>query len=243
MAHYLVAYNLVIHSVVTHSVVTMMLENLVIQLVKAPQLGKVKTRMQPFLTAEQALALHCHMAQHVHKNILQANISTVWLAASQLVASPWLQTLASMGGQCFLRQTEGDLGLRMADLMRLGLSQAKRVILVGSDCPFIDQPYLEQALTRLSAGCDVVFGPAHDGGYVLVGATLQQPDAMMTLSGLFDDGIAWGTDVVLQQSCQRAEQLGLAYHCLEALPDIDRPDDLALLTHVDWAPAAPNTCA
>ncbi len=48
----------------------------------------------------------------------------------------------------------------------------------------------------------VVFGPAHDGGYYLVG--LSRPCV-----ALFQD-IAWGSETVLRDSLARARQLGLA---------------------------------
>jgi rSAM/selenodomain-associated transferase 2 len=100
------------------------------------------------------------------------------------------------------------------DAFRGGCGQ---VVVIGCDCPAIDTPLLQQAFDNLRTH-DVVFGPASDGGYYLIG--LKKP-----LSRLFKD-IAWGTDCVLRQTQERAAGLGLAVACLPPKSDVDEPADL-----------------
>src|SRR5690606_22714011 len=66
-------------------------------------------------------------------------------------------------------QGEGNLGARIsrvADTLReQGFGTQ---MFIGTDCPGLDEVYLERAADAL-AECDVVLGPASDGGVVLMG--------------------------------------------------------------------------
>jgi glycosyltransferase A (GT-A) superfamily protein (DUF2064 family) len=64
---------------------------------------------------------------------------------------------------------------------------------------------------------DLVLGPAHDGGYYLIG--LRAP-----VRQLFR-GIAWSTHSVLGQTVARARQLGLGAVLLPRLRDVDTASD------------------
>lgn len=98
-----------------------------------------------------------------------------------------------------------------------GLARHDRVILVGSDCPWIDRAYLQSALAALETA-PLVLGPALDGGYVLIGARQIRPELFSRIS--------WGTEVVLAQTRMRLEELGWRWRELPALRDVDRPEDL-----------------
>jgi uncharacterized protein len=65
------------------------------------------------------------------------------------------------------RQGEGDLGRRMRRV--LAAAPPGPVVLVGGDIPAIDANHVATALRRLGAH-DLVFGPAADGGFWLVGS-------------------------------------------------------------------------
>jgi uncharacterized protein len=64
-------------------------------------------------------------------------------------------------------QGKGDLGVRM--LRALRTCPPGPVILVGTDIPAIDRRHVAAAF-RLLGSHDLVFGPAEDGGFWLVGA-------------------------------------------------------------------------
>jgi hypothetical protein len=121
-------------------------------------------------------------------------------------------------GALALRQQQGaDLGERMCMALRDGLNRAERVLLVGSDCPELDPEYLDGALRALD-DVPVVFGPASDGGYVLVGARAITMELFRS--------IAWGESSVLATTLERAEALGWGVATLATRADIDRPEDL-----------------
>jgi hypothetical protein len=117
-------------------------------------------------------------------------------------------------------QRGGNLGERInhvnAALAERGF---QRQLYVGIDCPAIDTAYLERAAAALTER-DVVFGPAVDGGVVLMGVRGRWPD----LSRL-----PWSTAALfaaLEATCVTA---GAHAAVLEPLRDVDTLEDLLAL--------------
>ncbi|TEB14645.1 2-phospho-L-lactate guanylyltransferase [Pelotomaculum sp. FP] len=118
-------------------------------------------------------------------------------------------------------QSGGNLGQRMHDIAeRLFLTGHAPVILIGTDVPALPPSYLQKALYLLEQS-DLVFGPALDGGYCLIG--------MRYFEGRVFDGISWGSEKVLEETLKICEENKLSYGLLECLMDIDRPGDLLAL--------------
>jgi glycosyltransferase A (GT-A) superfamily protein (DUF2064 family) len=90
-------------------------------------------------------------------------------------------------------------------------------LLIGTDCPQINQQYIDLAFQYLNDGNDVVLGPASDGGYVLVGIG-------QLFSDMFEN-IDWGTDKVLQQTLDILQNNKQNYSLLPVLRDIDNEQD------------------
>ena len=74
---------------------------------------------------------------------------------------------------------------------------------------------------------DLVFGPATDGGYWLVGA--RNP---LVLRGLFD-GVRWSGPYALADTLANARSRRVAL--LEPLDDVDDAEDFARLEHLSIA--------
>ncbi len=124
-----------------------------------------------------------------------------------------------LGGHLRFRpQGTGDLGARMNKAISSSFrSGMQKVVLVGADCPAWTPDTLRRALDGL-ADHDLVLGPATDGGYYLIGMRKHFPD-------VFSD-IAWGTAEVLSRTLEIARGLNLSVLLLEALNDVDRPEDI-----------------
>lgn len=188
------------------------------QFAKAPEPGRVKTRMQARLSAAEACALHEELVRWTCETLHASALGGVELWVAGDPGHALFRECAALG-QIALRMqaTAGDLGVRMCEALNDGLARADRVLLVGSDCPALSGGYLQEALVALDEA-DLVLGPALDGGYVLIGAN-------KPVDPVFVD-IGWGSSRVLEQTLARASAAGIGVSELQALQDIDRPEDL-----------------
>ena len=198
---------------------TTMVERLLQQFARAPVVGRVKTRLQASLSPQEACEVHRELVAFTAQRLLASELAPVelWVAGER--QAPLFAQCRQAGVAAIESQPEGDLGQRMHAALGAGLGRARHVCLVGSDCPFLDRPYLETAFDQLDSH-DLVLGPALDGGYVLIGASRELPRALFS-------GVEWGSARVLAQTLERAEDSGLSYALLEPRRDIDRPEDLA----------------
>ena len=191
---------------------------LFIQFAREPVAGAVKTRMMPHLSPQEACALHAELVLWTAGTLVAANLGRVELAVAGEAGHALFEACLGLGVAGLTLQRGANLGERMYDALVAGLDRFGRVVLVGSDCPFIDRSYLRQALEALQR-VDVVLGPAADGGYTLVGAR-RVPREM------FED-ISWGTAAVFTETTGQLRRLGLPWAELPTLNDVDRPEDLA----------------
>lgn len=178
---------------------------------RAPVIGQVKTRLAQDLGAREALC--------VHRALLERTLAVV-SAGAAWTAELWLAgDTDSMGEVALpvLAQVDGDLGQRMCASARDIVARGSWVVIVGCDCPVMSVAYIGQAIAALERGHDVVFGPAEDGGYALIGLRRSHPR-------LFDD-IAWSTSSVLEQSLERAAELDLSVALLDMVWDVDTVED------------------
>ena len=172
---------------------------------KTPRLHEVKTRLAPGLTPEQALALHEAM-----------------LADQTL----FLTALSNGGRSCEVcldtQQGDGDLGARMHRALLGAFAEgAERAAILGADAPTLPRALVEDAFALLSRGADAVIIPAHDGGYVLVGASHPVP-------ALFC-GVPWGAGSVADTTRRLAREAGLVLAETASWFDVDVPSDLPRL--------------
>lgn len=184
-----------------------------------PLAGRAKTRLIPRLGAEGAAQLQREMTEHVLTRAWPlikrrgVKLEVRFEDGSQADMRRWL-------GRAFdlVPQGQGDLGERMLRATSEALGTGMdAVVVIGADCPELDAALIERAFDSLRTH-PVVFGPAKDGGYYLVG--LRQP-----LPALFQ-GIAWSTASVLVDSIARARQVGIEPCLLPELSDVDEPADL-----------------
>lgn len=184
---------------------------------RAPQPGQVKTRLVPALGVAGATALYARLLE---RTVAVAGVvpgARLELWCHPDCGHPALQALARRHGATLRDQHGADLGARMGHALEAGPGG----VLVGSDCPELTTDYLEAAWGALDRGADAVFGPAADGGYVLVG--MGSPGAVPFT------GMAWGHSQVMAETRARLAAAGLSWRELPTLRDVDRPEDLAWL--------------
>ncbi len=192
---------------------------LIVVFAKAPQVGRVKTRLVTAIGAEGAARLHARLVERTLATVLAAECGVVELHGSP-AGHAALRSLARVNALQLRRQAQGDIGRRMYEAFRRGLRTHARVILVGGDCPALAVSDVRRA-ARLLRSCDAVIAPAEDGGYPLIGLARNS-------QRLFD-GVAWSTPGVMAQTRERLAALGWRWRELRTLWDVDRPEDLARL--------------
>ena len=189
--------------------------------VKAPVPGLVKTRLAAEIGPDRATALYRRLGRRIVQAVVGADHETVvWYAPPRdaPLVRAWLDGL---GVSRLLPQSRRDLGNRLrAAFAKHFREGARRVVIIGSDCPGIDAGLVARAFAGLS-GHDVVLGPAWDGGYYLIG--------MKQLHESLFQGIAWSSSAVTQETSARARAAGLSCHLLRTLRDVDTVADARAL--------------
>jgi len=185
--------------------------------VRAPEAGRVKTRLAASIGANAALRVYRRLAEHAAREALAVADAEVRVhftpGDAEAAVRAWLGD-----GPALLPQADGDLGERMRDAFAQAFADGhERVVIIGSDLPEMRADLLRRAISLLDDHQAVV-GPARDGGYYLLGLTRM-------VEGVFD-GIAWSTPGVLQATLQRLEAAGITPGLLEPLTDVDEVGDL-----------------
>jgi rSAM/selenodomain-associated transferase 1 len=192
----------------------------IILFAKAPVAGRVKTRLIPALGAEGAAELARRMLEHALNIASAADVGSLELCASPAPSHPDWRNMPLPAGCDTSDQGDGDLGERMARAAQRGLARGQNVLLIGADCPALSVQHLRAAVAALSTD-DAVLLPAQDGGYLLLGLKTHA-------ASLFEE-MPWSTAQVAELTLARMATLGWRVAVLDALPDIDRPEDLVHL--------------
>jgi len=180
---------------------------------RQPVPGLAKIRLAPELGMDGAAAVAGVMLQHA---LAQARAADADVHLS-LAEAPRDEAWAPLDVALSV-QADGDLGLRMQTVFEQRFAEGYgRVVLTGTDIPLCATRHLQAALDALDRA-PVVFGPAEDGGYYLVGQNAPGVD-------LFRD-IPWSSEHTMRASHERLAELGLDYARVKTLPDVDTPDDL-----------------
>ena len=138
---------------------------------RAPVAGTVKTRLHPLLGAEGCARLQTALIRHA----AALDGGRGFLAHTPPGAAGLIRPLVGRRLTLFPQQG-ADLGDRMA--AAVAVAAARRpgpVILIGTDCPVLRRAHLSAAAAQLAGGCDVVLGPAYDGGYYLIASGPPRP--------------------------------------------------------------------
>ena len=132
---------------------------------------------------------------------------------AQKEISPWL----AAGWSCS-PQSDGDLGAKLNNAFAQAFEKGReRVIIIGSDCPYLATADIDEADEALKSA-DVVLGPATDGGYWLVGLSKPAPEIF--------ENINWSTETVLDETQAKAKSAHLTVQLLRELSDVDDVTDL-----------------
>ena len=201
---------------------------------KRPVAGRVKTRLTPPLSPEEAAELYSRMLQDTLAKAgeIAADLHCLFYD-DEPQALPFFQQAAP--GFQLAPQKGANLGERMANAFASQFSHGIDVAaIIGSDSPHLPAPLISEAIDRLQRPeIDVVFGPSTDGGYYLV--------AMKRLHHELFREIPWSTGEVLRISLERAAREGIRVYLLRQWHDVDTAEDLQRKELLDETNGAPMT--
>ena len=185
-------------------------------LAKEPVPGRVKTRLSPALTPDQAA------------EVARASLCDTLTA---IACTPVARRVLVLDGdpKAFIRQdfdvlaqTDGDLGRRLASAFDEAWDTcALPMLLIGMDTPQVTAELLSRAAQQLLDSADGVLGLAEDGGWWALGLHAPLPGAF--------EGVPMSVDVTGSSQRQRLAELGLRPSVLPVLKDIDHVEDVALV--------------
>ncbi len=181
---------------------------------KAPELGKVKTRLARQIGNEKALEAYTQLLRRLAHQLRRRTDVEVRVTPGHA-----LDSLKGLIPECWPVRPQGDgnLGTRLTHAFQEAFDEGcTKVAAIGADCPYISSRDIDTAWQNL-AQKDVCVGPATDGGYWLIGLRAMQPE-------LFKD-IPWSTQKVLAQTLLKCRQANLSIALLHILSDVDERAD------------------
>ena len=179
-----------------------MTRNLIV-FTRYPEPGKTKTRLIPELGGEGAADLSRELIGRTLKMAAAAAAHPQTHVSVYFTGCDEADARALAPGDYSHREQEGaDQGSRMSAAFTATFDDGyERAVMVGTDCPELDEGKVAAAFAKL-AEADVVLGPAADGGYYLIGLKASRPE-------LFQ-GIEWGSGSVFASTVAAAGSLGLS---------------------------------
>lgn len=191
---------------------------------KTPVPGQSKTRLSPPLQPEECAALSACFIRDVTRTIgqLAGRGDVTGYALYTPEGSEAALRALLPEGFVLIPQAGGDFSARLVRSFE-ALLQAGHggVIVVNADSPTLPLLILRAAVGAVRRGDNVVLGPAHDGGYTLIGLSKTHPR-------LFEE-IPWSTSEVYRLTLDRAHEIGLPVVNVPAWYDVDDQASLRML--------------
>lgn len=196
----------------------------IIILSKAPVAGRVKTRLQPQYSAQEAANIQMQMTEAVLAKAL-ASGAKVTLAVDD-PTHPFFGHIHKTFSVPIIAQGTGNLGERMIHLLgHTSWLDQEPIMFIGSDSPHVPIARYQQA-EALIADCDVVIGPVEDGGYDLLYLAKNHAEVLID--------IPWSTPNVFSKTINNINKLGLLVKLLDESFDLDTAADIARAPISTW---------
>jgi glycosyltransferase A (GT-A) superfamily protein (DUF2064 family) len=187
---------------------------------RAPRRGEVRRALEPVLGAERCAALQATLIANAAVWARRVAARHVNVAYEPPDSAGEVRPLVGDMAALFPQNGDGIAG-RLADAAaRVFVHHDGPLLIVWPDLPRLREDHATAALTDLQAGCDVVLGPAIDGGFYLIGIDRPQPK----LFGLPES--AWRSPDVMRIGLAAARDAGLEIGLLRAERALHRPADV-----------------
>ena len=188
-----------------------MTKSLLIVFVKNLKLGKVKTRLAKTIGNQAAFEVYYELVKITEQVTQTIPIDKHIYFSDLVIEDKWSNEYKTV-------QQGNDLGERMKNAFKKGFEKGyERIVLIGSDLPDISYKIIKEGIDLLNE-FDVVFGPAKDGGYYLIGLT--------KMHNFIFENKPWSQQNLMEETLKELSIQNIAYSTLSTLNDIDTIDDL-----------------
>lgn len=193
--------------------------NALILFTMIPIPGKTKTKLIPFLSAQECASLYGCFTKDTYRKAKEAD-ADVYVFFTPRDQGGILRTL--LGEEAVLLPQHGeDLGQKMKNaigaVLRLGY---EKVVLMGVDIPHIHTETIRNAFDSLD-NRDIVIHPAMDGGYYLIGMK-REYESIWNIK-------RYGLNTVMYDTIQHMKEEKLTIAVGQMYYDVDRKEDLKQL--------------
>lgn len=191
--------------------------------IKNPELGNVKTRLAATMGDKKALEIYEKLLLHTESICTPLRVDKyLFYSKSISTTDHWDNVVYSKQ----LQHSSYDLGIKMHDsFLKLQKKGAKKVLIIGSDCPELTTKIIEDAFVFLETN-NAVIGPSTDGGYYALGIRFEGiNDIEKMLKSLFLNR-KWSHAEVYNEALDVFQNHKISFEILPTLTDIDTEEDL-----------------
>ena len=197
---------------------------------KEPKIGATKTRLCPPLSLQEAAKLYDALLRDTIALVAQLPTIDLAIAVTPPDSTAYFENI-SPAKTHLIPVACKDIGDCLAQVISQLIKQGyTKVIAFNTDGPSLPPEIIQKAVYLLDKH-DLVFGPAEDGGYYLVGQKQYHPNIFTQID--------WSTSRVLKQTLAKTAKTGLNIALLPSWYDIDTIDDIERL-HTELKTLAPH---
>jgi glycosyltransferase A (GT-A) superfamily protein (DUF2064 family) len=192
----------------------------VLIMARAPRRGEVRRALEPLLGADRCAALQAKLIKLAAAWGNDVAPKAVHIAHDPPDAADEIRRLLAPDSIVFPQNGDGIAG-RMADAAaRIFARHSGPLLIVWPDLPRLRIDHARAALDDLGAGCDVVLGPALEGGFYLIAINRPLPKLFALPER------AWRSPDVMVLAAASVRAAGLELGILRAERPLHRPSDV-----------------
>ena len=191
----------------------------IVIMAKFPEAGRVKTRLQPFLSTEQSAEIALAFLQDA-ENKAKSVCKNLIIAFSPPEKKANFKSILQHEN-ILIEQAGANLGERMFNAFEFAFSNnSDSVVIIGTDSPTFSLEFIKDAFEFLKTS-DAVLGETADGGYYLIGLDILKKEIF--------ENVEWSSEETFEQTVRNIENLDLKLSLLPKWYDVDFPEDLKRL--------------